>query len=115
MKLSVEVMDEEEEPYLATIVIEGITSTIDEDTLEMFFGSKKKSGGGDIVEGSVMIDGDKGYLTFCDPQGNVSKHQNCSIASYYTYCFISIVPSPRSMGTYMHGEDVAVWINSLNS
>ena len=69
MKLSVEVMEEEEEPPLATIVIEGITSTIDEDTLEMYFGSKKKSGGGDIEKGSVTIDGDKGYVTFCDPQG----------------------------------------------
>ena len=79
--LTVEVMDKEEEPYLATIVIEGITSTIDEDILEMYFGSKKKSGGGNIEKGSIKIEGDKGYLTFCDPQGNVSKHQNCSIAS----------------------------------
>lgn len=70
VELSVEVMEEEEEPALTTIVIDGITSKIDEDTLEMYFSSRKKSGGGEIESGSVQIDGTKGYVTFCDPQGN---------------------------------------------
>lgn len=67
VQLSVEVMDEEEEPILATIVVDGITSKIDDDTLEMYFSSQKKSGGGEIE--SVRIDGTTGYVTFCDPQG----------------------------------------------
>ena len=71
VELSVEVM---EEPALATIVIDGITSKIDEDTLEMYFSSKKKSGGGEIESGSVQIDGTKGYVTFCDPQGNITSY-----------------------------------------
>ena len=70
VQLSVEVMDEEEEPALATIVIDGITSKIDEDTLEMYFSNRKKSGGGEIESGSIQIDGTKGYVTFCDLQGN---------------------------------------------
>ena len=75
VELSVEVMDEEkEEPPLVTIVVEGITSAIDEDTLEMYFGSKRKSGGGEIEKGSIKIEGDKGYVTFCDPQGNKCTH-----------------------------------------
>ena len=71
VELSVEVM---EEPALATIVIDGITSKIDEDTLEMYFSSKKKSGGGEIESGGVQIDGTKGYVTFCDPQGNITSY-----------------------------------------
>ena len=74
VKISVEVMDEEE-PALATIVIDGITSKIDEDTLEMYFGNTKKSGGGEIESGSVQIDGTKGFVTFCDPQGNVTSYK----------------------------------------
>ena len=72
VKLSVEVMDEEEEPPLATILVEGITSAMDEDTLEMYFSNKKKSLGGEIERGSITIDRDKakGYVTFCDPQGS---------------------------------------------
>ena len=73
VKLSVEVMDEEEEePALATIMIDGITSKIDEDNLEMYFSSKRKSGGGEIESGGVQIDETKGYVTFCDPQGSVA-------------------------------------------
>ena len=72
VQLSVEV---EEEPVLVTIVIDGITSKIDEDTLEMYFSNNKKSGGGEI-EGNVQIDGDKGYITFCDPQGNDYNYTN---------------------------------------
>ena len=72
VQLSVEAMEEEEEEApLATIVIHGITLEIDEDTLDMYFSSRKKSDGGDIERGSISIDEDKGYLTFCDPQGNV--------------------------------------------
>ena len=73
VKISVEVMDEEE-PALATIVIDGITSKIDEDTLEMYFSNTKKSGGGEIESGSVQIDGTKGFVTFCDLQGNVTSY-----------------------------------------
>ena len=83
VKISVEVMDEEgpvlaaiheEGPVLTTIVIDGITATIDEDTLEMYFSNTKKSGGGEIKSGSVQIDGTKGYVTFCEPQGNVTSY-----------------------------------------
>ena len=72
VKVSVEVMDEEEEPALATIVVDGITPKIDEDTLEMYFSNTKKSGGGEIESGGIQIDGTKAYVTFCDPQGNVA-------------------------------------------
>ena len=74
VEVSVEVMEEEEEPALATIMVDGITSKIDEDTLEMYFGSKKKSGGGEIESGGVNIEGTKGYVTFCDPQGNLASY-----------------------------------------
>lgn len=67
IELSIEVLDEEEEPH-ATIVVDGITPQIDEDTLEMYFSSKKKSGGGEIEKGGVRIEGTTGYVTFCDPQ-----------------------------------------------
>ena len=70
IKISVEVMDEEEPAPLATIVIDGITAKIDEDTLEMYFSNTKKSGGGEIESGSVQINETKGFVTFCDPQGN---------------------------------------------
>ena len=69
VKLSVEVMEEEEEPPLDTIMIEGITDEIDEDTLEIYFENTKKSGGEDI--NNVEIHGTKGYVTFSDPQGNL--------------------------------------------
>ena len=88
VQLSVEVMDEEEEPALATIVIDGITSKIDEDTLKMYFGSKKKSGGGEIESGSIQIDGTKGYVTFCDPQGNVTSYIQVYIHLLYNIAAI---------------------------
>ena len=67
VKLSVEVKDEEETALSATIMIDGITSKIDEDTLEMYFSTEKKSGGGNIESEGVKIDGTK---AFCDPQGS---------------------------------------------
>lgn len=70
-QVTVEVLDEPAaaEPFI--IEIDGITSAIDEETLELYFTNSKKSKGGEIKEDSIRIEQTKAYLTFIDPKGAI--------------------------------------------
>ncbi|XP_069139429.1 protein mono-ADP-ribosyltransferase PARP14-like isoform X2 [Argopecten irradians] len=58
-------IEEEEEP-LGMIKVSGFSSQTTEETLEMFFENKRKSGGGDIEE--MDFQGDYAIITFVNPE-----------------------------------------------
>ena len=52
-----------------TIQVRGFSAATSDETIESFFESKRRSGGGDIKNIKIDRANDVIYITYCDPTG----------------------------------------------
>ena len=70
-------------PVLDTILVTGNVEGIGEGPLKLYFSTKNKCGGGEII--NILIQQNKGLITFSDIQGIA---QICIIILIQMYCLI---------------------------
>ena len=80
--------------------ISGINEAVCQETLELFFESEKRSGGGEIKAVDIYLASQMAIITFENEEGNQFCSSHCTLAWYYLFTRSKKLSYKRSLIGY---------------